>query len=407
MNPARAHRIFILVAGEASGDQLGADLIRSLRQIYPDAQFKGIGGTQMIKSGLQSWWPMEMLSVMGLFEVLKHLPSLLLLRKKLRNRIMQSSPDCFIGIDAPDFNLGLEKSLKAAGIRTVHYVSPSIWAWRENRAAKIAQSADRVLCLFPIEPPIYEQYGVKATFVGHPVADQMPLEPDTAHARAELNIDANAAVLCLMPGSRGAEIERLGALFLDSASLLLKTIPTLKIILPAANARCFAQMQAMLDSHPIRNLVTLINGQSHLCMQAADVVLLASGTATLEVMLAKKPMVVAYKISPLTYFIVKTFGMLKTTRYALPNILANADIVPEFMQDQATAKNLASALQNYFFDSKLSKTSISKFIEIHHALKQNASYSAALAIQQLFESDPNKFSDRETNELNKRNNEFP
>src|SRR6185312_4037973 len=230
--------LFALVAGEDSGDQLGADLIEALRARFPEARFVGVGGPRMRAGGFDTWHDISELSVMGLAEVLRHLPRLLRLRARLTKRLIALKPDVFIGVDAPDFNLGLERKLKRAGIRTVHYVSPSIWAWREKRAAKIGESADRVLCLFPMEPPIYEKHGVDARFVGHPLADRFPLVSDRETARAELNLAQDAPVLAVLPGSRRSEIQRLGTIFLGAAGKARAEIPNLQIVIPAANARC-------------------------------------------------------------------------------------------------------------------------------------------------------------------------
>lgn len=320
--------LFILVAGEASGDLLGAGLIRALRERFPDARFAGIGGAQMAATGMQIWHPAEKLSVMGLVEVLTHLPALLAVRRDVCKRTLLIRPAVFIGIDAPDFNLGLERKLKRAGIRTVHYVSPSVWAWRESRALRIGACADRVLCLFPMEPPIYARHGVDARFVGHPLADAFALEPDQAAARQALGLPDDVPVLALLPGSRLGEIQRLGRDFLDAATVLKNALPELRIVAPMANARCRAAFSALA---PVPADLHIIDGNAHAAMIASDAVLLASGTAALEAALAKRPMTVAYRIAPLTHFIVKSLGMLRTDVYSLPNILAGKRIVPELM----------------------------------------------------------------------------
>lgn len=376
---------FVLVAGEASGDQLGADLIESLRERFPAARFVGIGGPRMIAAGLESWHPMQALSVMGLVEVLRHLPRLLSIRRDVLARTRALRPAAFIGIDAPDFNLGLERRLKAAGIRTVHYVSPSVWAWRRKRAAKIGACADRVLCLFPMEPPIYAQFGVAARFIGHPLADAMPLLPDRAAARAALGLPARARVLALLPGSRLGEIARLADDFLGAARLLARQITDLRIVAPMANAACrtaFATVlarQADAATLPIR----IVDGQAREVMVAADAVLLASGTATLEALLAKRPMVVAYRIAALTYWIVKRLGLLKVDRYALPNVLAGHDLVPEFMQDACTPDALAQALAPILAASEENAQLQDAFLRLHQSLRRDASTSAAAAIAEL------------------------
>jgi lipid-A-disaccharide synthase len=370
-----------MVAGEASGDQLGAGLIAEIKRRHPDAEFVGVGGELMRAAGQTTWHDYHALAVMGLVEVLKHLPRLLRLRKELRQRILAWQPDIFIGIDAPDFNLGLEKKLKHAGIKTVHYVSPSVWAWRASRAKKIGRSADSVLCLFPMEPAIYAQYGVDAHFVGHPMADRFALSPDQSLDRAALNLDEKALTLAILPGSRLSEIEKLLPVFLDAAGLLQKQIPTLHIAIPAANQKCEDAINTISQKKPIKNL-HLYHGKSHEVMTAADCILLASGTAALEAMLAKRPMVVAYKISALTYFIVKTFGLLKVDNVSLPNVLANKRIVPELMQAQCTAENLAAELLPMLNSNDHSHL-INEFYKIHLQLKQDANALAADAVLRL------------------------
>src|SRR5690606_31242729 len=322
-------RRFALCAGEASGDLLGAGLVEQLRARFPDALFAGIGGDAMRAAGFEAWHDAQELAVMGFAEVLAHLPRLLKLRRGFRRRVLDWKPDAFIGIDAPNFNLGVEKWLKRRGVRKVHYVSPSVWAWREKRAEKIGLSADLVLCLFPMEPPIYARHDVDARFVGHPLADAMPLDPDRAAARAQLRLPADVPVLAVLPGSRLGEISRLGPPFLEAATRVAREIPDLNVVIPAANAACRQALEPLLsDSRFPMPDSRLLDGQARTAIVAADVVLLASGTATLEAMLAKRPMVVGYRIAPLTHAIVKGMGMLKVDRYALPNVLAGADLAP-------------------------------------------------------------------------------
>ena len=375
---------FALCAGEASGDLLGAGLIEQLRARFPDAQFAGIGGDTMRAAGLEAWHDAQELAVMGFAEVLAHLPRLLKLRSRFRERVLDWKPDAFIGIDAPDFNLGVEKWLKQRGVRTVHYVSPSVWAWREKRAEKIGQSADRVLCLFPMEPPIYARHGVDARFVGHPLADTMPLDPDCAAARAELDLPADAPVLALLPGSRLGEIARLGEPFLEAAARVAREIPTLQVLVPAANAACRQAIERLLaDPRLSAARFRLLDGRARTAMAAADVVLLASGTATLEAMLAKRPMVVGYRIAPLTYAIVKGLGMLKVDRYALPNVLAGADLAPELMQADCTPDKLAEAVLGWFRNPDSVASLQARYREIHQELRQDASSRAAEAVAEL------------------------
>lgn len=379
-----------LVAGEASGDQLGAGLILALRERFPDAEFAGVGGDAMRAAGMDTWFDASELAVMGLAEVLSHLPRLLRLRGALRRRLLDWKPDVFIGIDAPDFNLGLERWLKERGTRTVHYVSPSVWAWRESRAVRIGRSADRVLCLFPMEPPIYARHGVDARFVGHPMADAMSLDPDRAAARARLDLDDEAPVLALLPGSRIGEISRLAGDFLDAAARVKAVVPTLQIVAPMANAQARGVFEGVLASHAaadeLQPAMRIIDGDARAAMVASDVVLLASGTATLEAMLAQRPMVVAYKIAPVTHAIVKGLGMLKVERYALPNVLAGESIVPELMQRDCTPAALAQAVLHWLGDPAAVAALQPRFRAIHAGLRRDASAQAAGVVAELLQA---------------------
>jgi lipid-A-disaccharide synthase len=396
---------FALVAGETSGDLLGAGLIAALRERWPGATFAGVGGPRMRAAGLETWHAADELAVMGLAEVVKHLPRLLALRRDVRRRVLAFRPDVFIGIDAPDFNFGLERKLKAAGIRTVHYVSPSIWAWRAKRARTIGRSADLVLCLFPFEPEIYARHGANAVFVGHPLADVFPIDPDQATARATFGLPADVPVLALLPGSRLGEIRRLAADFIGAVRRLQQQLPNLRVLAPMANTACRAAFESELkaagfgiptaepaDSPPAtstqpesrtRNPITLLDSQAHEAMIAADAILLASGTAALEAMLAKRPMVVAYRISPLTYRIVKGLKMLETERYSLPNVLAGRALVPELMQDACTPDALADALLPALSQRRPPLALLAEYRHLHLELRRDASRSAAAAIAEL------------------------
>jgi len=368
---------FAMVAGEASGDILGAGLIKSLKAQYPDARFVGIGGPKMIAEGFESLFPMERLSVMGLFEVLGRLRELLKIRKQLFNTLLDIKPDVFIGIDAPDFNLALEKRFKASGIKAVHYVSPSVWAWREKRVVKIKQSVDLVLCLFPFEVDFYHKHQVPAVCVGHTLADAIPVEPDSLAAKQDLNLKLDKTVITLMPGSRSGEVSRLGRVFLDAAQLLKKQIPGIQFLIPAANEERYQQISQMLADY--ENLsVKLLHGQSREAMAAADTILMASGTAALEGMLFKKPLVVSYKLSAMTAFLVKR--MLKQPFVSLPNLLAGKALVPELLQEDATAEKLANAVLNFINNSSASAHLKDEFTRLHLQLKLNADEAAAKAI---------------------------
>jgi lipid-A-disaccharide synthase len=390
--------LIAIIAGEESGDQLGADLITALRRFYPNARFAGIGGTRMQEQGFESWHDMRQLSLFGFAEVISHLPRLLRLRKELVARLIAEKPLVVVGIDAPDFNLGVERRLKEAGILTVHYVSPSIWAWRENRAEKIGHSANRVLCLFPMEPPIYAKHGIDARFVGHPLADRFPLVSDRIPARRTLQLPLDVPVLAVLPGSRASELERMGAIFLDAARRVASALPGLRIVIPAANTRMLATMKTLLARGPHDEMMPiLMEGHAHDAMLAADVVLLASGTATLEAMLAKRPMVVGYRVSPISYRIARTLKMLKTDVYALPNILARACgmgskvmLVPELMQDNCTAGKLADATLSLFRDSERRGAIVAAFEQLHDILRGDlhghAGDHAAAAIAELVDA---------------------
>ncbi|PPS34694.1 lipid-A-disaccharide synthase [Pseudomonas amygdali pv. morsprunorum] len=365
-----------LVAGEASGDILGSGLMRALKVRHPDIRFIGVGGPLMEAEGMQSYFPMERLSVMGLVEVLGRLRELLARRKLLVQTLINEKPDVFIGIDAPDFTLNIELQLRRAGIKTVHYVSPSVWAWRQKRVLKIREGCDLMLTLLPFEARFYEEKGVPVRFVGHPLADTIPLESDRAAARAGLGLAQEAPVVALMPGSRGGEVGRLGGLFFDAAELLLSQRPGLRFVLPCASPQRRAQVEQLLQG---RNLpVTLLDGQSHVALAACDAVLIASGTATLEALLYKRPMVVAYRLAPLTFWILKR--MVKSPYVSLPNLLAQRLLVPELLQDDATPEVLARTLLPLIDDGQAQTAG---FNAIHRILRRDASNQAADAVLSL------------------------
>ncbi len=364
-----------LVAGEASGDILGAGLMRALKAQHPAVEFIGVGGPLMQAEGLTSYFPMERLSVMGLVEVLGRLRELLARRKLLIKTLIEEKPDVFIGIDAPDFTLNIELKLRQAGIKTVHYVSPSVWAWRQKRVLKIREGCDLMLTLLPFEARFYEEKGVPVRFVGHTLADAIPLQADRTAARAELGLP-DGPLVALMPGSRGGEVGRLGALFFDAAERLQAQKPGIRFVLPCASPQRRAQIETLLEG---RNLpLTLLDGQSHLALAACDAVLIASGTATLEALLYKRPMVVAYRLAPLTFWILKR--MVKSPYISLPNLLAQRLLVPELLQDDATPDALAQTLLP-LIDGGEEQTR--GFDDIHRTLRRDASNQAADAVLTL------------------------
>ncbi|MDR9755042.1 lipid-A-disaccharide synthase [Pseudomonas sp. SZMC_28357] len=364
-----------LVAGEASGDILGAGLMRALKARHADIEFIGVGGPLMQAEGMVSDFPMERLAVMGLVEVLGRLRELLGRRKRLIADLIARKPDVFIGIDAPDFNLTLELKLRQAGIKTVHYVSPSVWAWRQKRVLKIREGCDLMLTLFPFEARFYEEKGVPVRFVGHSLADTIPLVADRAAARVELGL-SDGPLVALMPGSRGGEVGRLGGLFLDTAQRLRALRPGVRFVLPCASPERRAQLEELLAGRDLP--LTLLDGQSHLALAACDAVLIASGTATLEALLYKRPMVVAYRLAPLTFWILKR--MVKSPYVSLPNLLAQRLLVPELLQDDATVEALAQTLSPLIEGGEEQTRG---FDEIHRTLRLDASNQAADAVLNL------------------------
>lgn len=370
-----ANLCIALVAGEASGDILGAGLMRALKAQHPAVEFIGVGGPLMQAEGLTSYFPMERLSVMGLVEVLGRLRELLARRKLLIQTLIEKRPDVFIGIDAPDFTLNIELKLRQAGIKTVHYVSPSVWAWRQKRVLKIREGCDLMLTLLPFEARFYEEKGVPVRFVGHTLADAIPLQADRAPARAELGLP-DGPLVALMPGSRGGEVGRLASVFFDAAERLQALKPGVRFVLPCASPQRRAQIETLLEG---RNLpLTLLDGQSHLALAACDAVLIASGTATLEALLYKRPMVVAYRLAPLTFWILKR--MVKSPYISLPNLLAQRLLVPELLQDDATPEALAQTLLP-LIDGGEEQTR--GFDDIHRTLRRDASNQAADAVLTL------------------------
>jgi lipid-A-disaccharide synthase len=371
--------VIAISVGEASGDLLGAHLIRAIKQRRPDAKFIGIGGERMKAEGFESLYDQEKLAVRGFVEVVKRLPEILKIRKGLVNDLIRIKPDVFVGIDAPDFNLGVAEKLKKAGIPTVHYVSPSVWAWRRERVNKIVHQVNRVLCLFPMEPQLYLDAGGKAEFVGHPMAQTMPLDDDRAAARAKLGVADEAVVFALLPGSRVSEIDYMAPLFFQTALLLLKRYPQAQFLLPAATAATRRRIGEILAQPEFSAIpVTITDKQSDTVCTAADVVLVTSGTATLEVALCKQPMVISYKISPLTYFYVKR--KVKVPHVGLPNILLDKAAVPELLQHDAEPEKLAAAVA-YWYDHPEAAADLKQdFRELHLLLRKDTDALAAEAV---------------------------
>jgi lipid-A-disaccharide synthase len=371
--------VFAMVVGESSGDILGADLIKALRKRYPNAHFEGVGGPLMQLLGFQSHFEMERLSVMGFVEPLKRLPELLSMRRALIRRYRETPPAAFIGIDSPDFNLQIELSLRQSGIKTIHYVSPSVWAWRQGRIKKIVRCVDLMLTLLPFESDFYRQHQVPVRFVGHPLADQYPLQPDTSGARRALGLQMDTPTLTLMPGSRGSEVDMMAQLFMQVVARVREDIPNLQVLVPAANAARYRQLTALLGFFNLAE-VRLLEQQSKLAMEASDVVLLTSGTTALEAMLLKKPMVVSYRLGALTYKIVAP--MIVTPFISIPNLLAKRMLVPELIQDDATVDGLSDAVMAAFSPVQNHQL-ISEFTAFHQTLKLPSGELAAAAIDEL------------------------
>lgn len=368
----------VLVAGELSSDTLGADLIPQLKLRFPEAEFVGIGGPKMQAAGLQSLAPMEPLSVMGLGAVLRNLRQILKLRRRLLQYCLGQAVDLYIGIDAPDFNLGVEEKLKKAGIKTVHYVSPSIWAWKAWRIHQIKRATDLVLCLLPFEVELYQAHQHPAVFVGHPLADQIPLKTDMKAARETLGLRLDQPCLTILPGSRSSELQHLLKPFMEALRLVQASLPTLQVILPLAKPE-LKPFLAPYSAEFEKRGVTVLAGQSQLAMQAADVVLMACGTAALEAMLFKKPMVVGYRVGFGTFWLAKS--LLKIRQFALPNIIAGKVLVPEFIQEACEGKTLAQQVLNYLAQPPLDV--VSEFDALHVKLRCHASERAAVAIANL------------------------
>lgn len=374
--------IIALVAGESSGDQLGAALAERLQARLPGVRLCGVAGPRMQAAGVEAWWDSDELAVMGLFEVLEHLPRLLRLRRELRRRLLEVRPDVFVGIDAPDFNLGLEVKLRRAGIRTAHYVSPTVWAWREGRVRKIRRAADLVMCLFPFEPGYYARHGVEAAYVGHPMADQIQSDRDAGAARAALGLNPAATTVALLPGSRASEVGLLADPMIGAARLLRQQRPDLQFVAAMAGERVQALFEEAMGG-PDGGRITLIANRPREVMAAADVVICASGTATLETMLVNRPMVMSYRLARPTYLLAKHLKLIRPQFFALPNILAGEALVPELIQEQANAVTMAKETLRWLENADECDALRLRFDELHERLRCDAGERAASAVAEL------------------------
>jgi lipid-A-disaccharide synthase len=376
-------RRFALVAGETSGDLLAGLLLNGLRQRWPDLQASGIGGPRMIEQGFDAWWPSEKLAVRGYVEVLRHYREIVGIRGQLKQRLLGADrPDVFIGVDAPDFNLDLEAALKARGIRTVHFVCPSVWAWRPERIEKIRRSADHVLCIFPFEPELLARHGIDATYVGHPLADVIPMAPDRAAARAALGLSDEDTVVAILPGSRASEVQYLVQVFFAAAAQMLRQRPTLRFVVPAVPA-LREKIEAAARAAGLGAHLSVVPGQSHTVLAACDVTLIASGTATLEAALFKRPMVIAYNMNWLSWQIMRRKQLQPWV--GLPNILCNDFVVPEFLQDAATPQALAQAVLAWLDAPERIEALRQRFTALHQTLRQNTAQRATDAIEKVLE----------------------
>ena len=377
-----------MVAGETSGDLLAGLLIDGMQAHWPGLRSCGIGGPQMALRGFEAWWPSEKLAVHGYsMEVLRRLRELLQIRKQLRERLLNERPDVFIGVDAPDFNLGLEANLRAAGIKTVHFVCPSIWAWRADRIEKIRRSADHVLCIFPFEPELLAQHGIAATYVGHPLAGVIPMVPDRPAARTQLGLQDSDEVLAILPGSRSSEIQYIARPFFEAAALILKARPAIKLVVPAVPA-LHDRIEQMAAACGMDGAVQIISGQSHAVLAACDVTLIASGTATLEAALFKRPMVIGYHMHPLSWWLMRRKQLQPWV--GLPNILCQEFVVPELIQDAATPQALCAATLEWLDARHDNPQKIAaleqRFTALHKTLQRNTPQLAADAIQKILSS---------------------
>jgi lipid-A-disaccharide synthase len=373
---------FALVAGEASADLLAGLLLDGMRARWPDLRAAGIGGPQMAERGFDAWWPHEKLAVSGYVEVLRHYRELSGVRSELRERLLADPPSAFIGVDAPDFNLDLEVGLKARGVKTVHFVCPSIWAWRASRVEKIRRAADHVLCIFPFEPALLAQHGIASTYVGHPLASVIPMEPDKGAARLALGLRPEGDVLAILPGSRASEVQRLATPFFEAAARIRQARPGIELVVPAAPAR-MAALEDAAHAAGLGGVVRIVPGQSHAVLAACDVALVASGTATLEAALFKRPMVIAYAVNWLTFRIMRSMQLQRWI--GLPNILCQEFVVPELLQDDANPESLAAAVLEWLGSPARMAAVQEKFTALHVLLQRDTATLATDAIQQVIQ----------------------
>lgn len=374
-----------IVAGEVSGDNLGAGLIRAIRARRPDVEFFGVAGPRMQAEGCECWEPSDSLAVMGLFEVLAHLPRLLRLRRQVRERMLAARPDVFVGVDAPEFNLNLAPALHAAGLPTVQYVSPQVWAWRQRRVERMAGFLDLVLCLLPFEQGFYDRHGLAAEFVGHPLADRIPLDADRGAARAALGLPREGEVVAVLPGSRRGEVGRLGSDFAGAIARLAEQRPGIRFVAPMANPAARALFEQSLAAHASGAPLELLDGRAQEALTAADAALVASGTATLETLLCKRPMVVAYRLGALTAWVMRSLGLMKAPHFAQPNLLAGREVVPEIFQEDVTPARLAAEVARWLDNPDASRDLATLFHDIHLDLRRGASERAAEAVLRLAE----------------------
>jgi lipid-A-disaccharide synthase len=383
MSAAPASPRIALVAGEPSGDQLAAHLMAALKEKLPRVSFAGIGGACMRAQGMEIWWPQEKLAVMGYVEVLRRCREISGIRRALKTRLLREKPDLFIGVDAPDFNLDLEIALKKKNIRTIHYVSPSIWAWRGGRIKKIAKAADRVLALFPMEPPLYRQAGIPVTYVGHPLADQIPPVTSKIAMREKLGLPQDKPIYALLPGSRQSEVTNLSDVFIAAAKQIHAQTPEALFLVPLLTRENRLEFEAALYRQDAAKLpLRLLFGHAQEAVGASDAALTASGTATLEIALVKRPMVIAYKLAPLTYWFMRRRAYLPYV--GLPNILAGRFVAPELLQDEATPEKLAEALLKETAPERASALE-TEFTRIHDILRQNTAEKAAAAVMDVLQ----------------------